>query len=106
MDVLIRRAEPASRPSGLLAVGVPEGPLTNASPAARLDRLSRGAVKALFASGDFSGRAGETALLWLPGTRARRVLLDLRGELLKPALGLLAVRCVLEPHHDHVREHR
>ena len=75
MDVLIRRAEPASRPSGLLAVGVPEGPLTNASPAARLDRLSRGAVKALFASGDFSGRAGETALLWLPGTRARRVLL-------------------------------
>lgn len=75
MDVLLRRAEPVSRPAGLLAVGVPEGPIAAGSPAARVDRAGRGAVKALLASGDFTGRAGQTALLWLPGVKPKRVLL-------------------------------
>ncbi len=75
MDVQFRRAEPAATPAGLLAVALHEGPLAAGSPAASLDRATQGAVKALLTSGDFAARAGETAVLYAAGVKAKRVLL-------------------------------
>ena len=75
MDVKFRAAEPTTTPADLLAVGLHEGALAAGSPGARLDRASKGAVKALLASGDFAGRVGETALLYTNGVKAKRVLL-------------------------------
>jgi leucyl aminopeptidase len=74
MDVLLRRADALTRSTGLLAVGVHEGAPARASLASRLDKASRGALAALLASGDFTGRPGETALLYTAGTAAKRVL--------------------------------
>jgi leucyl aminopeptidase len=67
-------ARAASRPAGLLAVGVAEGDPPAGDPAAPLDAATRAALAALRASGDFSGRSGESALLYAPGARAKRVL--------------------------------
>jgi leucyl aminopeptidase len=74
----------AAYPAGLLAVGVHESGARGAktaaagppreSPGGRLDAATKGALKALLASGDFSGRTGETALLYAPGLEAKRVL--------------------------------
>ena len=75
MEISIRRADVVTRPAGLLAVGVFEGALAKDSLAARLDRLSGGALKAVLSSGDFAGRPGETALLYPAGVKAKRVLL-------------------------------
>jgi leucyl aminopeptidase len=74
MKILFRRADPTTRPAGLLAVGVPEGRLAEAGFAARLVAAGSGAVQALLASGDFTGRAGESALLYPSGQAAKRVL--------------------------------
>ena len=89
MDVTLRRSDPATRPAGLLAVGVPEGRLAGA--AQRLDRASRGALAALEKTGDFRGRALETALLYPRGVRARRLLLVGLG----PAPALVEQRLLL-----------
>ena len=74
MEIVFRRAEPASRAAGLLAVGVPEGSLPRAGFASALDSATGGAVRTLLASGDFAGRTGETALLYPHGVKAKRVL--------------------------------
>jgi len=74
MDIALRPAELATRVTGLLAVGVHEGALRRGTPAAELDVASKGALKSLLGSGDFAGRAGETALLYPGGVKARRVL--------------------------------
>ena len=62
MDIALRPAELATRVTGLLAVGVHEGAPRRGTPAAELDVAAKGALKSLMSSGDFSGRAGETAL--------------------------------------------
>ena len=74
MDIALRSADPATRAVDLLAVGVHEGPPVRGTPAAALDTASKGGLKALIASGDFTGRAGESALLYLKGLEAKRVL--------------------------------
>jgi len=89
VDPVFRSADLATHPTGLLAVGVHEVARTRGgtgsgaaaaatpaheTPAGRLDAASRGALKALIASGDFSGRAGESALLYAAGVQAKRVL--------------------------------
>src|SRR6185503_8530950 len=87
-----RIADLAAHPAGLLAVGVhdgagPRGGVKGAaagpprdSPGGRLDAATRGALRALIASGDFSGRAGESALLYAPGLEAKRVLVVGLGD--------------------------
>ena len=74
MDTALRPAELATRVAGLLAVGVHEGVPRRGTPAAELDVASKGALKALLASGDFAGRAGEMAMLYPGGVKAKRVL--------------------------------
>lgn len=91
MDVQLRRSDPAVRSVGLLAVGVYEGTAGRTDPVTVVDRASKGAVKALRASGDFKGRAGETALLYTSGVKAKRVLLVGLG----PVAGLDARRVLL-----------
>ena len=75
MDVIVRKADLGSRPAGLLAVGVNEDAKSRGDAAQRLDKATRGAVAAVLAAGDFSGKAGETALLYPRGVKAKRVLL-------------------------------
>ena len=75
MELSIRRADPAARPAGLLAIGVFDGPPAKGSVAARFDSATRGALKAVRTAGDFAGKAGETALLYPAGVKAKRVLL-------------------------------
>src|SRR5262245_10862713 len=74
MQCSLRVSDLASRAVDLLAVGVPEGSPGKDGPAAELDAATRGALKALLASGDFKGRSGETALLYPQGVEAKRVL--------------------------------
>jgi leucyl aminopeptidase len=92
MDPVFRTADLAVHPAGLLAVGVherapvPGGARRPASggrpvavpepdtPGGRLDAATHGALGALLTSGDFAGRAGESALLYAPGVQAKRVL--------------------------------
>jgi len=75
MDIKLRRASLATRPVGLLAVGVSEGAPRLTGAARDLDRATRGALSALLKTGDFTGRHLETALLYPRGVKARRVLL-------------------------------
>ena len=92
MDPVFRTADLAVHPAGLLAVGVhelarardgadragkagaPAGAPGRDTPGGRLDAATHGALGALLASGDFTGRAGESALLYAPGVQAKRVL--------------------------------
>jgi leucyl aminopeptidase len=75
MDVIVRKADLATRPAGLLAVGVNEDAKSRGDAAKRLDKATRGAVAAVLAAGDFTGKAGETTLLYPRGVKAKRVLL-------------------------------
>jgi leucyl aminopeptidase len=75
MDVVVRYGEPGARPAGILAVGIPQGERALADAAAAVDRAARGAIERLLRSGDFTGRALETALLYPTTLRARRLLL-------------------------------
>ena len=75
MEILIRRADLATRPVDVLAVGVAEGVPARGGFAARLDVASRGALKTLRASGDFAARPGDMALIYPAGVKAKRVLL-------------------------------
>jgi len=74
MDITLRAADLTTRPTGLLAVGVHEGAPRRGTPAAELNAAAKGALQALVASGDFSGRAGETALLYPNEVKAKRTL--------------------------------
>ena len=74
MDVQIRRAEPAQRAAGMLAVGVCEGREDWTDGARAVDRVTRGALRDLMASGDMKGKPGEATLLHPRGLKAKRVL--------------------------------
>ena len=91
MECSLRAASPGARSAGLLAVGVAEGEIGRDAPATRLDAPARAALKALRSAGDFSGKGGETALLYPTSPRAKRVL----------AVGLGAAK-KLEPRALHV----
>ena len=85
MDPVFRPADLATHPAGVLAVGVHEMARARGSqaraavparetPAGRLDAATHGTLAALMASGDLTGRAGESALLYAPGVKSKRVL--------------------------------
>ena len=89
-----RTTDLATHAAGLLAVGVLEDADARGKPAARLDAAAKGALRSLLAAGDFTGRAGESAVLYVAGIGARRVLalglgpadrMDARGVLLAAA---------------------
>ena len=75
MDVQLRKSPLATRPAGLLAVFVPEGAPRLTGAALEFDRATKGALARVLAAGDFTGRHLETALLYPPGVKAKRVLL-------------------------------
>lgn len=91
MDLTLRKADPATRATGMLAIGVLERARTLTGAARALDRATRGAVAALLQSGDFTGRHLETALLYPKGVKAKRVLVVGLG----PAEGLTPQRLLL-----------
>lgn len=66
---------PAGLSTPLLAVAVPQGPLP--ASLAALDQATGGALGRLYASGDFSGKSDESALLHPSGPAARLLLLGL-----------------------------
>lgn len=73
VEIRINTAAPEEAPTPLLAVGVPAG----GSPPGRLAEVAAPALS----SGDFSGREGETALLYTGGAiSAQRLLLVGLGE--------------------------
>jgi leucyl aminopeptidase len=74
MDVILRKSPPAARAADVLAVGVRPGRKQSGAGLA-LDRATRGAVTALLGSGDFKGQAGDAAVLYPKGVKAKRVLL-------------------------------
>jgi len=69
------RAEPAGHATPLLAIAVPQGPRPESL--AALDAQVGGALTRLFASGDFSGRKDETALIHPDGPAARVLLVGM-----------------------------
>jgi leucyl aminopeptidase len=86
VDPVLRNADLVTHPAGLLALGIPEtnargdgararGALERGTPAGRVDAAAQGALRSLLAAGDFTGRSGESALLYAPGITATRVLL-------------------------------
>jgi leucyl aminopeptidase len=75
MDIAIRRGAIAARAAGVVALAIPQDTRTLAGAAAALDRAARGAITALLASGDFRGKALETAVLYPTAGKARRLLL-------------------------------
>lgn len=74
MDFKLKKADPATGAIGALALGVFEKDASLTPAAAALDRAAKGALRALLASGDFTGKHLETAVLHAPGIRARRVI--------------------------------
>lgn len=74
MDITLKKADPATRAVGALAVGVLEHERKLTGAAAALDRASHGALTALLKSGDFSGRHLEVAVLHPVGLKTKRVL--------------------------------
>jgi len=75
MDVILKRGDLAARPAGAIALGVLEGTRTPGGAAAAVDTATRGAIKALLASGDFTGRFLEVALLHPAAGKVKRVIL-------------------------------
>jgi hypothetical protein len=75
MNVLLRRGDVVTRPAGALALGILEGASALTGAAAAVDRATRGAIRSLLRSGDFTGRFLETAVLYPRGVRAQRVIL-------------------------------
>ena len=75
MEVRVRRGDLIRRPGGALALGILEGSGALTGAAAAVDRAGRGALRAVMASGDFTGRFLETAVLYPQGLRAKRVIL-------------------------------
>jgi leucyl aminopeptidase len=74
MEIALRQGNLATRPAGAVAIGVFLGERALAGAAAAADRAARGAVSRLLASGDFSGRWLETAVLYPTGLRAKRLI--------------------------------
>ena len=72
MEVLLRRGDVATRPAGLVAIGVFEGVKRLTGAAAAVDRASGGMVTALLKSEDFRGRWLEGALLHPTGHGGKR----------------------------------
>jgi len=75
MEVSLRRGDVVRSPSGALALGILEGSGALTGAAAALDRAARGALRAVMASRDFTGRFLETVVLYPPGVRTKRVIL-------------------------------
>ena len=77
MEFSIKALSPEKAKTGCVVLGVfQEKELT--APARRVDQAAKGKLRA--ALGDFSGKAGSTLLLHLPGVAAERVLLVGLGE--------------------------
>ncbi len=74
MEVPVRSGSLATRAAGAIAIGVFEKERRLAGEAAAVDRATRGAVSKLIASGDFTGRFLELAVLHPAGIRAARLI--------------------------------
>ncbi len=75
MQSTFRRGSIANRPVGAVVSGIVQGERRLSGPSAELDRATRGAVRALLASGDFDGRHLQVAVLHPGRIRAKRVIL-------------------------------
>jgi leucyl aminopeptidase len=75
MEMTIRRGDIATRPAGVLALGILEGTKSLSGAALAVDRAYGGALAALLASGDFRGRHLDTAVVHPARGRAKRILL-------------------------------
>ena len=71
----VRNVAPAAHAAPLLALAVPQGELP--SSIAAIDEAAGGAVSRLYASGDFTGKRDETALLYAPGPYPRLVIVGM-----------------------------
>jgi leucyl aminopeptidase len=90
VEVVARRGDIAGQAAGAVVLGVLEGTRSPSGALARVDEAARGIVRNVLKQGDFAGRLGETAVLYPPGLRARRLVLVGLGP---PAeLDLQAVR--------------
>jgi leucyl aminopeptidase len=95
MNVALRSSGIAPLAADLLVVGAPEGAGSRRGPAAALDAATQGALRSLLASGDFAGKAGESALLYPRGLEAKRVLVvGLGGDRAGRARALAAAGAV------------
>ncbi|MFI5372931.1 MAG: M17 family peptidase N-terminal domain-containing protein, partial [Candidatus Eisenbacteria bacterium] len=74
MNVRMRHGDLATRTAGAIAIGLHESDRTPGGAARAVDRATRGAVRALIVSADFKGRFLETAVLYPPGRRTKRVI--------------------------------
>ena len=80
MESSTKRASPEKLASPCIVVGISEGGKLSAA-ADAVDKASAGAVREALRSGDMSGKAGATRMLYsLPGVAARRVLLVGMGK--------------------------
>ena len=77
LDTAVRAVAPAAVETPLLAIAVPQGPLPDSI--AAVDEAADGALGRLFASGDFTGKRDDIAMIY-PGGRAARVLLVGTGK--------------------------
>ena len=75
MDVILKRGDLTARPCGAIALGILEGTRTLSGAAAAVDTSARGAIHALLASGDFTGRFLEVAVLYPAAGKTKRVIL-------------------------------
>ncbi len=90
MEVRCRRGDLTARAAGAIAIGVLQGERRLSGAAAAVDRGAGGAVSRLLRSRDFSGRWLETAVLYPPRGKARRVIVVGLGR--APELDLTRVR--------------
>jgi leucyl aminopeptidase len=74
-ETAVVQAKPVGYESPLLAVAVPRGDLS--SSVADLDGAAGGVIERLIASGDFTGKKDETAILYPSGTASRVLLVGL-----------------------------
>lgn len=75
MNYTVASGTPEKQRTGALVVGIYEGGKLSPS-AQRIDKASEGYLSKLIKQGDFSGKKGQTLLLFaLPGVKAERILL-------------------------------
>jgi leucyl aminopeptidase len=74
MQSTFRRGSLANRPVGALVSGIVQGERRLTGAAAELDRATRGALRALLATGDFDGRPLQVAVIHPRGIKAKRVI--------------------------------